>query len=64
VPDLPLEEAHTLHSRRCLRVSDAGGGSTSSKERIEAIASVSGIYLVSVTGVTGVRNCKPALKIY
>ncbi len=60
VPDLPLEEAHTL-----LKPAAALGievillvAPTSSKERIEAIAlqSQGFIYLVSVTGVTGVRT--------
>ena len=60
VPDLPLEEAHTL-----LQPAAAIGievillvAPTSSKERIEAIAlqSQGFIYLVSVTGVTGVRT--------
>lgn len=60
VPDLPLEEAEDL-------INTAAGfgievillvAPTSSKERIEAIAKQSQgfIYLVSVTGVTGVRS--------
>lgn len=60
VPDLPLEEAQSLLTPAAeigievvLLVAP-----TSSKERIEAIAHQSQgfIYLVSVTGVTGVRN--------
>ncbi len=60
VPDLPLEEAHTL-----LRPAQEIGidvtlliAPTSPKERIEAIAQQSQgfIYLVSVTGVTGMRT--------
>ncbi|WP_041780307.1 tryptophan synthase subunit alpha [Allocoleopsis franciscana] len=60
VPDLPLEEAESLLTPAAkigievvLLVAP-----TSSKERIEAIAHQSQgfIYLVSVTGVTGVRN--------
>ena len=60
VPDLPLEEAETLLSSAAeigieviLLVAP-----TSSQERIDAIASKSQgfIYLVSVTGVTGVRT--------
>ena len=60
VPDLPLEEAETL-----LDTAQAIGievillvAPTSSAERIEAIAAKSQgfIYLVSVTGVTGVRS--------
>lgn len=60
VPDLPLEEAHEL-----LEPAAAMGievillvAPTSSKERIEAIAGSSQgfIYLVSVTGVTGMRS--------
>ncbi|HEY9835092.1 MAG TPA: tryptophan synthase subunit alpha [Stenomitos sp.] len=60
VPDLPLEEAESLLTPAAeigievvLLVAP-----TSSKERIEAIAQQSQgfIYLVSVTGVTGVRN--------
>lgn len=60
VPDLPLEEAEVL-----LQPAAAMGievtllvAPTSSKERINAIASKSQgfIYLVSVTGVTGVRS--------
>nr|APZ79626.1 FisI4 [Fischerella sp. SAG 46.79]AQY10105.1 NifT3 [Fischerella sp. SAG 46.79] len=60
VPDLPLDEASNL-----LEVADTVGievtllvTPTSSKERIEAIARQSRgfIYLVSVTGVTGVRS--------
>ena len=60
VPDLPLEEAETL-----LKPAAEKGievvllvAPTSPKERIEAIARQSQgfIYLVSVTGVTGVRN--------
>jgi tryptophan synthase alpha chain len=59
VPDLPLEEVDTL-----LQTATAHGieitllvAPTSSKERIEAIATHSQgfIYLVSVTGVTGMR---------
>ncbi len=60
VPDLPLEEAETL-----LQLATKYGievtllvAPTSSKERIEAIARQSQgfIYLVSVTGVTGIRS--------
>lgn len=60
IPDLPLEEASEV-----LELADAIGievtllvAPTSSKERIEAIARQSRgfIYLVSVTGVTGVRS--------
>ncbi len=60
VPDLPLEEAGEV-----LELADAVGievillvTPTSSKQRIEAIARQSRgfIYLVSVTGVTGVRS--------
>ena len=60
VPDLPLEEAHEL-----LEPAAAMGievillvAPTSSPERLEAIARSSGgfIYLVSVTGVTGMRS--------
>ncbi len=60
IPDLPLEEANEV-----LQLADAIGievtllvTPTSSKERIEAIARQSRgfIYLVSVTGVTGVRS--------
>lgn len=60
VPDLPLEEAEGL-----LQPAAAAGidvtllvAPTSSKERIEAIARKSQgfIYLVSVTGVTGMRS--------
>ena len=60
VPDLPLEEAETL-----LKFASEIGievillvAPTSSTERIEAIAAKSQgfIYLVSVTGVTGVRS--------
>jgi tryptophan synthase alpha chain len=60
VPDLPLEEAHTL-----LQPATEIGievtllvAPTSPKERIEAIARQSQgfIYLVSVTGVTGMRT--------
>lgn len=60
VPDLPLEEASEL-----LELADAVGievtllvTPTSSKQRIEAIARQSRgfIYLVSVTGVTGMRS--------
>ncbi|MFN6462845.1 MAG: tryptophan synthase subunit alpha [Nostoc sp. DedVER02] len=60
IPDLPLEEANKV-----LELADAVGievillvTPTSSKERIEAIARQSRgfIYLVSVTGVTGVRS--------
>lgn len=60
IPDLPLEEASEV-----LELADAVGievtllvTPTSSKERIEAIARQSRgfIYLVSVTGVTGVRS--------
>ncbi|RAM49034.1 MAG: tryptophan synthase subunit alpha [Hapalosiphonaceae cyanobacterium JJU2] len=60
VPDLPLNEARNL-----LEVADTVGievtllvTPTSSKERIKAIARQSRgfIYLVSVTGVTGVRS--------
>ena len=60
VPDLPIEEADEL-----LEQADAVGievilliTPTSSKERIEAIAKKSRgfIYLVSVTGVTGMRS--------
>ncbi|PMB50426.1 tryptophan synthase subunit alpha [Fischerella thermalis CCMEE 5201] len=60
VPDLPLDEASDL-----LELADAVGievtllvTPTSSKERIQAIARQSHgfIYLVSVTGVTGVRS--------
>jgi tryptophan synthase alpha chain len=60
VPDLPLEEASEL-----LELADSVGievtllvTPTSSKERIEAIARQSRgfIYLVSVTGVTGMRS--------
>ncbi|GAB1539488.1 tryptophan synthase subunit alpha [Scytonema sp. NUACC21] len=60
VPDLPLEEAEEL-----INVAAEFGievillvAPTSSKERIEAIARASRgfIYLVSVTGVTGVRS--------
>jgi tryptophan synthase alpha chain len=60
VPDLPLEEADDL-----LRLASTEGievtllvTPNSSKERIEAIARQSRgfIYLVSVTGVTGVRS--------
>ncbi|MBR8837994.1 MAG: tryptophan synthase subunit alpha [Stigonema ocellatum SAG 48.90 = DSM 106950] len=60
VPDLPLEEAEELIKT----ASDFGievtllVAPTSSKERIKAIANYSQgfIYLVSVTGVTGVRS--------
>ncbi|MEM7772906.1 MAG: tryptophan synthase subunit alpha [Cyanobacteria bacterium P01_E01_bin.6] len=60
VPDLPLEEAETL----ILPAKDYGVeltllvAPTSPKERIQAIAQQSQgfIYLVSVTGVTGVRT--------
>ncbi|MBD2501637.1 tryptophan synthase subunit alpha [Anabaena azotica] len=60
IPDLPLEEA-----KEVLELADAVGievtllvTPTSSKERIEAIARQSRgfVYLVSVTGVTGVRS--------
>jgi tryptophan synthase alpha chain len=60
VPDLPLEEADGL-----LKPAAAAGlevtllvAPTSSKDRIEAIAQQSQgfIYLVSVTGVTGMRS--------
>lgn len=60
VPDLPLEESNEL-----LELGDAVGievillvTPTSSKERIEAIARQyrGFIYLVSVTGVTGIRS--------
>jgi tryptophan synthase alpha chain len=60
VPDLPLEEAETL-----LQPAEAKGievillvAPTSPQERIEAIAKKSQgfIYLVSVTGVTGMRT--------
>ncbi len=60
VPDLPLEEASTL-----LEQAEAVGievtllvAPTSSKERIETIAKSSQgfIYLVSTTGVTGIRS--------
>lgn len=60
VPDLPLEEADTL-----LQQAEAVGvevtllvAPTSSKERIETIAKSSQgfIYLVSTTGVTGIRT--------
>lgn len=60
VPDLPLDEADDL-----LELADAVGievillvTPTSSKERMEAIARQSRgfIYLVSVTGVTGIRT--------
>jgi tryptophan synthase alpha chain len=60
VPDLPLEEAHTL-----LQPATEIGievtllvAPTSPKERIEAIARQSQgfVYLVSVTGVTGMRT--------
>ncbi len=60
VPDLPLEEAHTL-----LQPASEMGievtllvAPTSPPERIEAIASKSQgfVYLVSVTGVTGMRT--------
>lgn len=60
VPDLPIEEASEL-----LQQADAAGievillvAPTSSKQRIEAIARQSRgfIYLVSVTGVTGMRS--------
>ena len=67
VPDLPLEEAHELLE------SSASMGievillvtPTSSKERIEAItrSSQGFIYLVSVTGVTGIRShLQPRIK--
>ncbi|MCC5625104.1 tryptophan synthase subunit alpha [Nostoc sp. CHAB 5715] len=60
VPDLPMEEANEL-----LQLADAMGievillvAPTSSKERIKAITHLSQgfIYLVSVTGVTGIRS--------
>ncbi|MGF1487243.1 MAG: tryptophan synthase subunit alpha [Prochloraceae cyanobacterium] len=60
VPDLPLEEAHTL-----IKPAAEVGievillvAPTSPKDRIEAIATQSRgfIYLVSVTGVTGMRS--------
>ena len=60
VPDLPLEEANNLlHSAAALGIEVILlVAPTSSQERIEAIAlqSQGFIYLVSVTGVTGVRS--------
>lgn len=60
VPDLPLEESDKLlHSAAALGIDVILlVAPTSSKERIEAIAlqSQGFIYLVSVTGVTGVRS--------
>ena len=60
VPDLPLEEAHTLlnpaHERGIEVILLVAP--TSSKERIKMITQQSQgfIYLVSVTGVTGMRS--------
>ncbi|BDA67450.1 tryptophan synthase, alpha subunit [Rivularia sp. IAM M-261] len=60
VPDLPLEESATLLEPAAAMDIDVTllVAPTSSKERIEAIARASQgfIYLVSVTGVTGVRT--------
>lgn len=60
VPDLPLEEAHTLLNPATERGIEVTllVAPTSSKERIQAIARQSQgfIYLVSVTGVTGMRS--------
>lgn len=60
VPDLPLEEASELIHSAALRGIEVIllVAPTSSQERIEAIAHQSQgfIYLVSVTGVTGVRS--------
>ena len=60
VPDLPLEEAETLLKPAAERGIEVVllVAPTSPRERIEAIASQSQgfIYLVSVTGVTGMRS--------
>jgi tryptophan synthase alpha chain len=60
VPDLPLEEADSLLAPAAAMGIDVIllVAPTSSKERIEAIARASQgfVYLVSVTGVTGVRS--------
>ncbi|GFE69517.1 tryptophan synthase subunit alpha [Chroococcus sp. FPU101] len=60
VPDLPLEEAHTLLNAAIERGIEVILliAPTSSKERIKVIAQQSQgfIYLVSVTGVTGMRT--------
>ncbi|MEM7553220.1 MAG: tryptophan synthase subunit alpha [Cyanobacteria bacterium P01_A01_bin.84] len=60
VPDLPLEEATSLLERAAQRNIDLILliAPTSSPERMQSIAERSGgfIYLVSVTGVTGVRS--------
>jgi len=68
VPDLPLERGTYSAQPAALGIEVILlVAPTSSKERIEAIAlqSQGFIYLVSVTGVTGVRNqLQAALKIY
>ncbi|BAZ15244.1 tryptophan synthase alpha subunit [Calothrix sp. NIES-4071] len=60
IPDLPLEESATLLEAAAAMEIDVTLliAPTSSKQRIEAIARASQgfIYLVSVTGVTGVRT--------
>ena len=60
VPDLPLEESDPLLEATAARGIDLIllVAPTSSPQRIEAIARSSQgfIYLVSVTGVTGMRN--------
>ena len=60
VPDLPLEEAHELLEPATVKGIEVTllVAPTSSKERIQAIARSSQgfIYLVSVTGVTGMRS--------
>ncbi|MCG8364631.1 MAG: tryptophan synthase subunit alpha [Pseudanabaenales cyanobacterium] len=60
VPDLPVEEAHELIESAAAKGIEVTllVAPTSSKERIEAIARLSQgfIYLVSVTGVTGMRS--------